>query len=274
MRSSPWLRFSTTAIAVVAINLASIGVAHAADKDCMAAASDGQEVRDQGHLVEARAYFQKCAQSECPAPIPTFCGDWLVDVGRKIPTLVVRVVDDKGQDVTDASVVLDERTVGLDGRAVEVDPGRHHIRISRPGSKAFETEIIAAQGEKDRIIVAKLIAEELPATLPPLPPARPEPSARGRVPAASLIAWSIGAAGLFSFSVFGIKARLDYDSYESSCGQRCTISDRDSVATTVSIADASLVVGLLGAGVGTALFLMQPKVTAETRSTAVTGGAR
>jgi hypothetical protein len=133
-------------------------------------------------------------------------------------------------------------------------------------------EIIAAQGEKDRIILGTLVAEgPLP---PPLIPSRPKSSAVGRVPTASWIAWGIGAAGLASFSAFGVKARLDYDSYESSCGQRCTISDRDSIATTVGIADVSLVVGIVGMGVGTVLFLLDSKVTADAPSTAATSTAR
>ncbi len=269
MRSSHWLRLSTVVITVIAIPLGSLREAHAADKDCIAAASAGQEVRDQGQLVEARAHFQKCAQSECPAPIPTFCREWLSDVGRKIPTLVVRVVDDTGRDVTDASVVLDERTIDLDGRAVEVDPGKHRIRFERPGSKSSEMELIAAQGEKDRIILGTLVTEEPPQP-PPIISSRPKPPALFRVPTASWIAWGVGAAGLVSFSAFGIKARVDYDGYESSCGQRCTISDRDSIATTVTIADVSLVVGLIGAGVGTFLFLLDSKVASDAPSTTAT----
>ncbi len=274
MRSSPWLRVSTVGLTVIAFGLAEIDVAHATDKDCMDAASDGQVVRDQGHLLEARAHFQKCAQSECPAPIPSYCGDWLRDVGNKIPTLVIRVVDDDGRDVADASVLLDDRTIELDGRAVEVDPGKHRIRITRPASKPFETEIIAAQGEKDRVIVGKLVAEQAPPrTPPPLPPPAPERPARAVVPTSSWTAWGIGAAGLLSFSIFAVKARLDYDSYAASCGQRCSTSERDSVATTVTLADVSLVVGLVGAGVGTVLYILHPKVDAVARSTGMTSGA-
>jgi hypothetical protein len=267
MRASSWIR-STTAIAVIAVNLGSMSEARAAENDCIAAASSGQDVRDQGQLLEARAYFQRCAKSECPAPIPTYCGDWLSDVIKKIPTLVIRVVDDDDQDVTDASVVLDERAIDVDGRAVEVDPGRHRLRITRPGMKPVETEFVAAQGEKDRVIRGKLaVARPPPPATPPSMPL-PEPSKDRHVPTASWIAWGIGAAGLLSFSAFGIKARLDYDGYRSSCDQRCTISDRDSVARTVTLADVSLVVGLVGAGVGTALFLMQPRVAAARPSTA------
>ena len=267
MRSSPWLRLSTSGIAAAAIGLASTAVAHADDKECMSAASDGQEIRDQGRLMEARGYFQRCAQSACPAPIPTYCAEWLSDDARKIPTLVIRVVDQDERDITDAQVIVDERTLDLDGRAVEVDPGRHRIRVARARMKSFDTEIVAAQGEKDRIIVAKLVAEA-PAPSPPVKPAPQHPWTLGPVPKASWMAWGVGAAGLLSFSVFGLKARLDYDSYRSTCDRNCTMSDRDSVARTITVADVSLVVGLVGAGVGTVLFLMQPEPAPRPRASA------
>lgn len=224
--------------------------------ECMTAAAKGQELRDHGHLVEARTHFQACAQSTCPAPIPTYCGDWLADLGRKMPTVVIRAVDENGHDVNDAVALLDGQPVFLDGRAVEVDPGKHRVEIKRSGKKTFETEILAAQGEKDRVVVGKLASEA--------PPGR-------RVPLPSWIGWGIGAAGLLSFTAFGIKARVDYDGFESSCGNRCAVSDRDSVATSVTIADVSLVIGLVAAGIGTAFYFLQPNATA---SSARASGAR
>lgn len=269
MKSPRRKRRARASIAVIAASLVTIGNARAADKDCMTSASEGQDARDQGHLVEARAHFQRCAQAECPAPIPTYCTDWLKEVERKIPSLVVRVVDGNDGDLTDATVFLDERAVPLDGRSVELDPGKHRLRVSRSGSKSSESELIAAQGEKDRRVLVRL-ASDAPLVTPAVPPsaklADPSPpSSSSRVPTASWIAWGIGAVGLLSFSAFGLKARLDYDSYASTCDNHCSISDRDSVSRTVTAADVSLVVGLVGAGVGTLLWLVQPKPNADTR---------
>lgn len=235
----------------------------------MTAASKGQEARDQSRLVEARSLFQKCAQSSCPAPIPKYCGEWLADLNKKMPTVVLRVEDQNGRDVTDATAMIDSQAVTLDGRAVDVDPGKHHVRITRAGAKPFETDIVVAQSEKDRVIVGK-IALEGPAdtTKPPTPSATPEGSRSG-VPLASWIGWGVGAAGLVSFSIFGLKARLDYDDYESTCGQRCTTSDRDSVQTSVTIADISLVIGLVGVAVGTYFYLTRPQANASIKNTAL-----
>jgi len=241
--------------------------ARADDKECMTAASKGQEARDQSRLVEARSLFQKCAQSSCPAPIPKYCGEWLADLNKKMPTIVLRVEDQNGRDVTDATAMIDSQAVTLDGRAVDVDPGKHHVRITRAGAKPFETDIVVAQSEKDRVIVGKL-APDGPADTTKPAPATPD-GPRSGVPLASWIGWGVGAAGLASFSIFGLKARLDYDDYESTCGQRCTTSDRDSVQTSVTIADISLVIGLVGVAVGTYFYLTRPQANASTKNAAL-----
>lgn len=257
MSRSRWRRIAS-AVAVSAPALASTGRAHASDKECMAAASSGQDRRDEGRLLDARGEFQRCAQADCPPPIPRYCGEWLSDVANRIPTLVVRAVDDEGRDVVGATVEVDARAVELDGRAVEVDPGRHRIRVTRPGKKPFETEIVAAEGERGRVLLAKLASEAAVAPSVVVAPV-PAPAARPSFPTGTWIAWGIGAAGLASFVSFGLKATVDYDGYRSSCVDQCSTSDRDSVATAVAVADVSLVIGLVGAGVGTLLYLMQPK---------------
>lgn len=240
---------------VAALTCISAG-AQADDKECMAAASKGQELRDEGKLTEARTLFERCADPSCPAPIPGYCAEWLGDVARKMPTVVFRAVDETGHDVTDASAQIDgSAPVAVDGRAVDVNPGKRTIRISRAGSRPFEDVIVVAQGEKDRVVVAKLAPAPIAAT--PVETPAPVKTSRG-VPTASWVAWGIGGAALLSFAAFGLKARVDYDDYESRCGSRCAPSERDTVQTSVTIADVSLVVALLAAGVGTVFYLVRP----------------
>lgn len=246
--------------ALVAFALASASVAKTAradDKACMAAAAKGQELRDDGKLVEAKPFFQQCADAACPAPIPGYCTEWLADLNKKMPSVVFRAMDEGGRDVADASVEIDgKRTVAVDGRSVDVDPGKHTIKIVRAGSKPFEDVIIVAQSEKDRVVVAKLVAVAVQAAVAP-PPKNDEPK-RGGVPTASVVAWGIGGVALLSFAGFGLKARVDYDDYEARCGNRCAESERDTVATSVLIADISLVVAVVAAGVGTYFYLTRP----------------
>lgn len=257
--------------AVVAFAFASASLpsnAFADDKACMAAAAKGQELRDEGKFVEAKPHFQQCADATCPAPIPGYCAEWLADLGKKMPSVVFRATDEGGRDVADANVEIDgKRTVAVDGRPVEIDPGKHTIKITRPGSKPFEDVIVVAQSEKDRIVLAKLAVASAP---PPAgPPAGTEDTKKGGgVPTASVVSWAIGGAALLSFAGFGLKARIDYDDYEARCGNRCAESERDTVATSVMIADISLVVAVVAAGVGTYFFLTRPTSVAPPKEAA------
>lgn len=259
------MRERLMAVAIVTATCCATTAVRADDKECMTAASKGQELRDEGKLTDAKALFQRCAEASCPAPIPGYCSEWLADVNKKMPSVVFRAVDENGRDVTDATAQIDDkRSVAVDGRPVEIDPGKHTLRITRGGSKPFEDAIVVAQGEKDRVVVAKLTAAPVVAVT-----AQPKDAAsdgtKSRVPTASWIAWGIGGAALISFAGFGLKARIDFDDYQARCGARCTTTERDDVATSVTIADVSLVVGLVAIGVGTALYFFQPKVTTEVR---------
>ena len=244
-------------------------IAHADDKACMAAASKGQELRDEGKLVDAKPFFQQCAESSCPAPIPGYCAEWLGDLNKKMPTVVFRASDESGRDIADASAEIDgKRTVPVDGRAVEIDPGKHSIKITRAGSKPFEDVIIVAQSEKDRIVVAKLAAAAAqPVVVAPVKKEEPAKSGGG-IPTATIVSWGIGGVALLSFAGFGLKARVDYDDYEARCGNRCAESERDTVATSVLIADISLVVAVVAAGVGTYFLLTRPAVAAPAKEAA------
>lgn len=261
----------TRATMVAALALATTSftsVAHADDKACMAAAAKGQELRDDGKLVDSKPFFQQCAEASCPAPIPGYCADWLADLNKKMPSIVFRATDENGRDVADATAEIDgKRTVAVDGRPVDVDPGKHTVKVARPGGKPFEDVIIVAQSEKDRVVVAKVTSASVPVVVGK--PEKPvEPKKGGGVPTASIVAWGIGGVALLSFAGFGLKARVDYDDYEARCGNRCAESERDTVATSVLIADVSLVVAVVAAGVGTYFYLTRPSPAPPAREAA------
>lgn len=259
------MRVRALSVAVALAAVLAPSAARADDKECMSAAAKGQEVRDEGKLVEAKTLFETCADSACPGPIPGYCAQWLADVKKKIPTIVLRAAGEDGRDIADATAQIDGRaSVAVDGRPVEIDPGRHTLRVSHDGHRPFEDVVVVAQGEKDRVVVATLKAAA-PVAATAETPAPPAAAAPKRVPTASWVAWGIGAGALLTFTAFALKARIDYDDLESRCGNRCTLSDRDDVATTVTVADVSLVIGLVAAGVGTVFYLAQPHPKTEAR---------
>lgn len=252
--------------ALVALTVVALaGSAHAADKKkCLDAAPRGQELRDQGKLLEAREQFQVCADPACPPPVPTYCAEWLDDLKKKLPSITLRVADAGGKDVTDATVTIDGKVASPDGKPIDVDPGSHRVKVSRPGSRDADQTVVVAAGERGRVVSVKL---ELEGASPAEPARGASSSPLGKFPVGSVIGWGVGAVGLVGFAAFGVKANLDYGSYEDSCGRNCTYANRDDVAGTMVLADVFLAVGIIGAAVGTLLyFVTPPTVERQARS--------
>src|SRR5687768_13041454 len=128
--------------------------------ECVGAAESSQVLRAEGKLKAAREKLIVCAARSCPALVQTDCRRWLDEVEAQMPSLVFRVVDGKGSDVTDARVLVDGQKVAdrLDGRAVVVDPGQRAIRFE-VGGRTFDQTIVVRQGEHDRIVSTALPAE-------------------------------------------------------------------------------------------------------------------
>lgn len=74
------------------------------------------------------------------------------------------------------------------------------------------------------------------------------------------IAGGVGAAGVVTFGVFGSMARSNYNSLDSDCPNGVCPTDRsddiDAGKRNQTIANVGLVVGVVGLGTGTALYLM------------------
>ncbi len=252
-----WVSSSASMVALCATS------AHAGGaSECIDAATKGQDLRDEGHLVRARQELRKCADKGCPAQIRSDCTGWLAEIDKRVPSLVFRAVGPNGDDVLDATVKIDGAVVSsrLDGFPVDVDPGPHVLRFERPGYEPVEKNISVLQGEKARNVVVKLVAVA-PVSAPPKP--RAESGETRPIPVASFIGWGVGGVGLLAFAGFGLKANLDYSHLKSTCSPTCPADDRSSLKTTMVIADVALVIGLVGAGVGTVLYLLRPSAQTE-----------
>jgi hypothetical protein len=165
MRTAPRL-------ALVVSALASTTPAHADDKAaCVAAADEGQVLRDKHRLREAREKFVACARDTCPAPVRKQCGEWLGAVEAGLPTVVL-VATSGGQEVADVSVSLDgvpllER---LGTEAIPVDPGTHLFRFERAGYAPVDQSVVVREGDKYLRVWAAFSA---PAAAPPAPAPAP-----------------------------------------------------------------------------------------------------
>lgn len=280
MRALPFVVSSA-----IALSLAS--GAHADPKsDCIAAADQGQTMRDDGHYRVARQKFVACSQAACPKIVQTSCTQWLHDIEGAMPSLVLGAKDSSGGDLADVHVTFDGATLTdtLDGKPIEVDPGTHTLRFTREGSEPVAQKVIVRAGEKTRVVSVTMSpkigtnaqAPQTGTSQPPAPepekPSTPSPYLGRNVLGASLLV--LGAGGLALGVVFGVQsqsAATDADGLRTKLGSNaactrgpspdCTaLSDAvDAQNRDATLSIATYVVGGVLVAGGVLAFLLWPK---------------
>jgi hypothetical protein len=225
---------------------------------CASAAEDAEQLRIDARLLAARERLLRCARAECPAAVRSDCVQWMTEVAAAMPTVVLGARDAGGRDVLSARVSVDGVVVarGLDGKAVEVDPGVHKFRFESDGA-AVEQTVLIREGEKNRAVTTTLdrgpVASTGPAAASVLPPRRAAPLH------ASAWTWALGGVGLAALGVgayLELSVDADANQLQRSCGHSCS---HDQVAPLVLkqqvLAPVAFGVGALSLGLATyALF--------------------
>src|SRR5580658_9727982 len=139
---------------------------------CADAAFQGQTSRNEHKLLEAREEFRACVQKDCPDFVQKDCAEWLDDVDKRLPSVVVSAKDPSGRDLVDLKVIADGRppTEKLDGESLPMNPGHHAFVFERGVGGSATTDIVLTEGEKDRrisIVVAAKPHEPEPLAPPP-----------------------------------------------------------------------------------------------------------
>ncbi|MGH7284692.1 MAG: hypothetical protein ACRELY_24470 [Polyangiaceae bacterium] len=233
---------------------------------CIAASDDGQKSRDDGHYLRARASFITCAHEACPAQIRSDCLQWLDDVDKKTPTVVLSARD-SGNDVVDVKVTVDGVPLvdHLDGRPIPLDPGEHRFRYTHGSYAPVEDVVVLTAGEKNRPISAKFGTE--PVAVRPGPP-----------PLAFVLS-GVALVGIGVFAAFGVAGMNEIADCRDQGGACDKSSHQTKTVTDFVIGDSSLVVGLAAGTVAAWLFLkhrdpvMQERVTAAVIPTSHGGAA-
>lgn len=247
-------------------------VAFAVDKAaCVAAAQDGQELRDAKKLGDAREKLLICAQSACPEVIRNDCTGWLADVENRRSSLVFSAKDAAGNDLSDVTVSAGGKTIveKLDGSAVFLDPGEYTLVFESAGKQA-EKKVIVAEGQKARAIDVVIGA---PAKTPGDAAAKPESG----VYAAPIVLVSIGAAGLVGFAVLQGIAQSEYGDLEDGCGRTRSCTDDEVSGTRTKFIVSGVMLGVGGASVATAAILWIVDAATEkspTKATPLAGVGR
>lgn len=232
--------------------------AHAGPAETCADASEkGQLLRIKGKLGEAREQFRACIDDACPVLIRKDCSQFLVEVEAATPTVVLAARDATG-DLIDVRVTSEGKVIAekLDGKAMPMDPGAYDLRFEAKGHLPTTQKVVIREGEKNRVVGVTLAVDKPEVVVQPTP-----------VPTAAWIAAGVGVVGLGAFTVLGLSARAQFDDLRDSCGSRCAEDEVDRVKRRAAWADVSLVVGLVGAGVATYLFVDHARHT-EVRAVA------
>jgi hypothetical protein len=208
---------------------------------CATAFETAQDLIEQGKLLRAREELAVCQHKACPGVVKKECTKAAARVSEAIPTLGVAVRDESGADVPAASVELDGAPLGAapDGKAREVDPGSHTLRVSAPGFVAVERKITMVEGERARTVSVELAREK--------PPPREKPSSGLEVPTAAWLLGGVGVLGLGGFALFGLDGRARQSDLER-CKPSCAEEDIDAVQRRYLFADISLGVGVVALG--------------------------
>jgi len=235
---------------------------------CLGAVSRGQRLRNTHKLVGAREQLRICAAAQCPAVVQTDCANWLVEVEKALPSVVVTAKNGTGGDRLDVQVSVDGEPLvaTLDGQAVPVDPGVHTFRFEGSDGAKLEQQVVVVEGEKNQRVAVVLGAATAASTAPAAATTATAPESSGGEAGRSSIPWKTigwvaggtGVVGLGLAATFGAIALSD----KSHAG--CDASNVCNPGTTGAIKSAALAsdVGWIAGGVllagGAALVLFTP----------------
>jgi len=267
-------------------------------KSCITTHATGQREAKAGHLRLATQLFTKCGSDEtCPAQLRQECAEFLQTVQQTVPSVIFSVLDEKNHDISTVKVFSTDELIadGLDGRAIQIDPGKHRLRFLLPWGAVLSSDVLIREGEKNRMIQVKIADEDVdagdlsakqskqPGTEPPpaqatpaSPPAPAAPTHRGP-PAAAWIAASASVVGLgigTTFALLGKSKKGDIDACSPNCSSDARPSYND-LKRDYLIADIGFGIGVVSAGVATWLFLApngpkpEASATSATRSKAL-----
>jgi len=273
---------STIFIAMMVFLVSSL--ASAAPNPCLAANDVGQDLENANKLRAARAQYTTCAQKTCNATIRTDCEAWLKRVDDKMPTVVVRVVDSRGQDVPNAEVTIDEAPISLDGGATSVDPGQRLFQARSKSGDVAEQKTLIVLKEKSRTITLRFnvaltqdgsrLKEASP---PPSSEEKPEQPTTKKIkkeepfPVAPAILAGVGVVALTAYVIFALNGASKIEDLEKNCAPRCKDEQLDPAKQDVLFSQVSFGIGVVALAGAAVLYFTGIGSSSSSSSTKVTG---
>jgi hypothetical protein len=233
--------------------------ARAAEPDklaCIAANDAAQDLRRTGKLHDAREKLALCVSASCPGPVRDDCAQRLVEVDAAMPSVVFDVRDTHGLVVTGARVQLNGQLFvdHVDATAQPVDPGSHRFTFDAADGAHAEQTVVLREQEKNAPVAVVLSA---PATTAVAPSTVSSEWTTQRMIGVGL--GGVGVVGLVVGSIFGAMALSDASTLKSQagCPSSCPPSAQSKIDGLHGAqwgSDIALGIGVVGLGVGTALF--------------------
>jgi hypothetical protein len=193
--------------------------------ECLTVPVEGQKLRNDRKLVDARDKFAICSHKTCPAEIVQSCMRWGAEVQGAIPSVVIAARDSRGQDLGDVHVSIDGwPPVDVTPRAIELDPGAHRFVFHRSGRLDVAQQVILRDGEKNREVSVAFEPSPAPAVVPPSLPVPDRTSRSGDVPAMSWVLGGVGVAAFGVASYFWVSGLSERSNMLSTCAATSTCS--------------------------------------------------
>jgi hypothetical protein len=278
------VRFSVTTASILLAASTALA-APPTKEECVDAYGKGQDAREAGQFSVAGKLFVTCAQSTCPALLQGDCARFADEIARLQPSVTFVARDGAQNDLPETSVFVDGAPVATrlgDGKAHDIDPGKHEVRFVHAGRETTLT-VVVNQGEKGRSLVGLFPAVTASGAAAPAPAAIPTtttmPSASAapemKRSAGPLVLVGVGAAAAIAG---GVLLGVGLGKIPASCTlttNECVAPPNDPVfaqaSSGVSMANIGIIVG--GAGVVTMAgsliwyFAQTPTSTAAPRAT-------
>ena len=225
------------------LSTASPAEADASKLECPRHYEAAQILRREGRLLAGRAELLLCSLASCPGAIRADCVDWIEQVSRSLPSVVV-TAHAQGHDVANVKVFVDDELVAerLSGAAIDLDPGEHRIRFESPPWPNVDRTILVSEGVKGRALDIEFAPPSeavRPSPIPSSPPPISSPSGR-RVRAVDYALGGLALAGLGTFAVAGSWALYQRHDLEQRCAPFCADDQVKSVQTKLLVADVAL----------------------------------
>jgi hypothetical protein len=260
-----------------------------ASEACVSSYESAQVLRMRGRYLEARNALLVCVQSSCPQLLQTDCVSWLSEVEASLPSIVIAVIDTRGNDIAGARVSANGKPLAgwVQGRALALDPGVYALRFEAPGHRPVQQTLTVHEGEKNRMVRARLAAgdaedpeeseDEHADEAVGVSSGQPQQGASDppRIPLATYILGGASLASLGAFSYFALAGKSEYDDLEKSCAPDCPRSRTEDGRRAYILADVALGVSVASAAAALwVYFAAESDASEETPGVQVNVGAR